>query len=60
MKVITIILGVLLAIGGVYCMFAPIATYATIGWLIGASMVIDGVARIVMWSELRKTGNASG
>ena len=60
MKIIAIILGVLLAIGGVYCMFAPIATYATISWLIGAAMVIEGVARIVVWSEQRRNGYATG
>ncbi len=60
MKVIAIILGALLAIGGVYCMFAPIATYAAIGWLIGLSMIIDGIARISVWSEQRKNGSASG
>ena len=60
MKIIAIIMGVLLAIGGVYCMFAPIATYATISWLIGAAMVIEGVARIVVWSEQRRNGYATG
>lgn len=60
MKIITIILGALLAVGGVYCMFTPVATYATIGWLIGVSMIMEGIASIIMWSELRRSGLANG
>lgn len=60
MKIISIILGALLAVGGVYCMFTPVATYATIGWLIGVSMIMEGIASIIMWSELRRSGLANG
>ena len=60
MKVVTIILGFLLAIGGIYCVFAPVATYAAIAWLIGLSMVVEGVGGIVTWSERRKMGLANG
>lgn len=60
MKIITIILGVLLAIGGVYCIITPIATYSAISWLIGISMVAEGIARIILWSDLRKAGLANG
>ena len=57
MKIIAIIMGVLLAIGGVYCMFAPIATYATISWLIGAAMVIEGVAALTAVAVLFYVSN---
>ena len=60
MKVITIIMGILLAVGGIFCMFSPVATYASLGWLIGASMIMEGVASIIMWSELRRAGFANG
>ena len=60
MRAVTIILGVLLVVGGIYCMFAPVATYSALGWLIGLSMVVDGVGNIVTWSGRRRLGLASG
>ena len=60
MKVVTIIMGVLLVVSGIYCMLSPVATYAALGWVIGASMVIEGVASIVMWNSYRKLGLANG
>ena len=60
MKVITIILGILLAVGGIYCMFAPVATYAALGAVIGVAMIVEGVGSIVTWNSLRKAGLASG
>ena len=60
MKVVTIILGVLLVVGGLYCMFTPVATYAALSWVIGLSMVVEGVGSVVTWSSMRKEGLANG
>ena len=60
MKVLTIILGALILIGGVYCMFAPIATYSAISWLIGLAMIVEGVGSAITWSERRRYGLADG
>lgn len=60
MKVVTIVLGILILIGGIYCLITPIATYAALSWLIGAVMVIEGVASIVTWNDRRKLGYADG
>lgn len=60
MKVITVILGVLLVIGGIYCIFSPVATYSAMGWLIGLSMLAEGVANVITWNSRRKLGVADG
>ena len=60
MRVVTIILGVLLVASGFYCMFTPVATYSALSVVIGMSMVVEGVAGIVVWSDLRKRGLADG
>ena len=60
MKVLTIILGVLLVVSGFYCMFTPVATYAALGWVIGASMVVEGIGSIIAWNNYRKAGLANG
>lgn len=60
MRVLTIILGILLVIGGIYCISAPVATYATLGWVIGLSMVVEGVGSVIAWNDLRALGLANG
>lgn len=58
MKVVTIIFGALVLIGGVYCLITPIATYSALSWLIGLVMVVEGIASIVTWNSRRKLGFA--
>lgn len=60
MKAITIILGAIMLVGGVYCMIAPIETYSTLSWLIGAAMIVEGVGSALSWSERRRYGLADG
>ena len=60
MKAITIILGAVMVIGGVYCMFAPVETYSTLSWLIGAAMIVEGVAGAITWNDRRRYGFADG
>ncbi|HAM15110.1 MAG TPA: hypothetical protein DCP91_04500 [Eggerthellaceae bacterium] len=60
MKVVVIILGVLMLIGGVYCLATPIATYAALGWLVGLAMLVEGIGSIATWNERRKMGFADG
>ncbi len=47
-------------IGGIYCMFAPIETYATISWLIGIAMIFEGVGSALTWNSRRLFGLADG
>lgn len=60
MRIIKVVLGILLAVGGVYCMFTPIATYSVLAWLIGLSMIVEGVASVITWSSRRELGLANG
>ena len=60
MRIITVALGVLLAVGGIYCILTPVATYSTIAWLIGLSMVAEGIASVITWNERRNLGLANG
>ena len=60
MKVVSIILGALMLIGGVYCLFTPIATYSALSWLIGFSMLVEGIGSVLTWNDRRKLGFADG
>ena len=59
-KVLTIILGIVMVLTGIYCIFTPAATYMTLGWVIGFSMLLDAVGKICAWAEARKFGMAVG
>ena len=60
MRIVKVILGVLLAVGGIYCMFTPIATYSVLAWLIGLAMIVEGVGGIITWIDRRNNGLANG
>lgn len=60
MKIATIVLGVLLGVLGIYCMITPVETYSVIGWVIGFSMLVEGIGSAITWNERRKYGLADG
>ena len=43
-KILAVILGILIVIGGFYCLFAPGLTYLIVGWVVGFVMVLGAVA----------------
>ncbi|MBR2286870.1 MAG: DUF308 domain-containing protein [Clostridia bacterium] len=59
-KVLSVILGILMIIGGLYCVFNPALTYLGIGYVIGIVMLLDAVNRLHAWWQYRKTGDADG
>ena len=60
MKIAAIIFGVLLIIGGVYCLMYPVATFGALGWLIAIAMFVEGVGSALTWKERRRYGLADG
>ena len=59
-KVLAVILGIFMIIGGLYCLFSPGLTYLTIGYVVGMCMVIDAVGGFINWHEAKKSGEADG
>ena len=47
MGVLSVILGVLLIIGGFSCMFTPLATFLSTGYFLGIMMLVYGVGGII-------------
>ncbi|MBR2834695.1 MAG: DUF308 domain-containing protein [Coriobacteriales bacterium] len=60
MKILSFILGAALIAGGVYCLSTPLATFATLGWIVGLAMIIEGIGSIVTWYQRRVLGLADG
>ena len=64
MKVVQIILGVLVALGGIYCCTYPVATEVSLSGIfvivMGMSMVVCGIGEILNWNDARKMGVSNG
>ena len=43
MKILGIALGILLILGGIFCVLTPAMTYLTLAWVAGISMVVDAI-----------------
>lgn len=59
-KLCAIILGAFMIVSGSYCLFSPAGTGLDIGYIIGLSMIFDGIGRIVEWFSTRNTMQESG
>ncbi len=60
MKILGIAMGILLILGGISCILTPAATYLTLAWVAGISMVVDAVGNIVAWYSKKKEDMADG
>ena len=64
MRVLQVILGVLVAMGGFYCCTYPVATEVSLSGILaivmGISMVVCGIGEILNWNDARKRGASSG
>ena len=54
-KILAILFGAFMIVGGLYCMFTPTATFMTLGWCIGLMMIFDAIGNFTLWWDLRET-----
>lgn len=59
-KVLSIILGILMIICGIYCLTVPELTFLALGWIVAFSMIIDGVINLATWNARKALGFADG
>lgn len=59
-KICCYILGILMVVGGLFCVFNPKATFLTIGYVIGITMLLDAIGNIYNWFQLSKEKQADG
>ncbi len=60
MKVLTIILGVLVLIGGIVCLFMPGASFGALSVVIGVIVLLAGIALIANYAVNRKLKTVTG
>lgn len=59
-KILGVILGVLMCIGGVFCLANPAATYASISAVFAITLVESAVGYFFIWNAKRKLGQKDG
>jgi uncharacterized membrane protein HdeD (DUF308 family) len=59
-KILLIVLGVLVVIGGFYCVATPGITYLAMIWVIGFMMFFHAIEDIVTYGDRKKEGLANG
>lgn len=59
-KIFVILLGIILIIGGIFCLFTPFETFLSIGYVVGVLILCDAIANIVAWFDVKKYVNISG
>lgn len=59
-RIVAFILGIVMIVSGVYCLFTPVMTYMTLGYIVGINMIIDAIGGIITWSDRKKAGRADG
>lgn len=59
-KFLVILMGVLMVIGGIYCLFTPVSTFLTTGYIVGVIIFCDAIGNIVAWFDVKKYVEISG
>lgn len=60
-KFLTILMGLLMIIGGVFCLFRPADTFMeTAGYMLGVIILFDAIGNISTWINAKKYANVSG
>lgn len=59
-KILGIILGVLICIGGFYCLFAPGLTFSSLSIIFAIVLIESAIAYFIMWIEVKKLGGKNG
>ena len=57
-KILCVLFGIFMIVGGIYCLFTPGLTYMAVGYVVGLCMVLDAIGLFVGWWQERKDGIA--
>ena len=57
-KILSVILGILMIVSGIYCLATPGITFLAVGWIIGINMIADAIGNIFTWKGRKEEGLA--
>ena len=59
-KILLIILGILMVVTGIMCLFSPQDTYLMLGYVVGISMIFDAIGGFFEYGEVKGKVQGSG
>ena len=59
-KILSVLFGIMIIVDGVICLALPGLTFLTLGYMIGAGMLLDGIGRIINWYQMDRGTEQSG
>ena len=59
-RFLVILMGLLMVVGGVYCLFTPVTTFLTTGYIVGVIIFCDAIGNIAAWFNAKKYVEISG
>ena len=59
-KILSVLFGIMIIVDGVICLVLPGLTFLTLGYMIGVSMLLDGIGRIINWFQMDRGTEQSG
>ena len=59
-RFLVILMGLLMVVGGVYCLFTPVTTFLTTGYIVGVIIFCDAIGNIIAWFNAKKYVEISG
>ena len=59
-RFLVILMGLLMVIGGVYCLFTPVTTFLATGYVVGVIIFCDAIGNIVAWVNAKTYVEVSG
>ena len=59
-RTLSLLFGIMMIVDGVICLAMPGITFLILGYMVGVSMVLDGIGRVINWIQLHKEAGLSG
>lgn len=60
MKILGIIFGILMVIGGGYCIASPAVTFMSLLIVLAITMIESAIANLILWIKVKKAGGKNG
>lgn len=59
-RILGIILGILMCVGGFYCLINPALTFSSLSTIFAITLIESAIGYFVLWLEIKKVGGKSG
>lgn len=55
-RIVGIVLGVLMVVGGISCFAEPVRAYGAFGWIASVALLADGIGKLLLYFDAKRAG----